>query len=72
MGRSDADVLKNGIVAIDMSLPEEENQEFVEQKLDGIRASIKEIADEIDTISEESLEGWKEHCSDTLEGMTVL
>jgi uncharacterized membrane protein YccC len=67
-----SDVLKNKLAAINMYLPEEENQELVEQELNGIRASIEDIADEVENISEESIEGWKEHYSGAVERTTNL
>jgi uncharacterized membrane protein SirB2 len=67
-----SDVLKNKLAAINMYLPEEENQELVEQELNGIRTSIEDIADEVENISEESIEGWKEHYSGAVERTTNL
>ena len=67
-----SDVLKNKLAAINMDLPEEENQEMVKQELDGIRSSIEDIASEIENISEESIEGWKEHYSGAVERTTNL
>ena len=67
-----SDVLKNKLAAINMYLPEEENQEMVKQELDGIRNSIEEIADEVDNISTESIEGWKDHYSGAVERTTDL
>lgn len=67
-----SDVLKNKLAAINMYLPEEENQELVEQELEGIRTSIEDIAREVEDLSEESLEGWKDHYSDALERTTDL
>lgn len=56
-----ADVVKNKLAAISMYLPEEEHQEMVQQELDGIRSSIEDIAEEVDSLSESSLRGWKDH-----------
>ena len=67
-----SDVLKNKLAAINMYLPEEENQEMVKQELDGIRSSIEDIASEVESISEESIEGWKEHYSGAVERTTRL
>ena len=67
-----SDVLKNKLAVINMYLPEEENQELVEQELDGIRTSIEDIATEIENISEESIEGWKAHYSEAVERTTNL
>jgi uncharacterized membrane protein SirB2 len=67
-----SDVLKNKLAAINMYLPEEENQELVEQELNGIRTSIEDIAEEVENISEESIEGWKEHYSGAVERTTNL
>jgi hypothetical protein len=67
-----SDVLKSKLVAINMYLPEEENQEMVEQELDGIRSSIGDITSEVENLSEESIEGWKEHYSGAVERTTDL
>ncbi len=67
-----SDVLKNKLAAISMYLPEEENQEMVKQELDGIRTSIEDIAGEVENLSEESIEGWKEHYSGAVERTTNL
>jgi len=67
-----SDVLKNKLAAINMYLPEEENQEMVKQELDGIRNSIEDIAGEVENLSEESIEGWKEHYSGAVERTTDL
>ena len=50
--------------SVNMYLPEETDQELVEQELTGIRTSIEDIAGEVENLSEESLEGWKKHYSD--------
>ncbi len=55
-----ADVVKNRLTAIDMYLPEEEDPEMVRQEVDGIRSSIREIAQHVDNLSEETLEDWEE------------
>jgi len=55
-----ADVVKNRLTAIDMYLPEADDPEMVRQEVEGIRASIREIADEVDTLSEETLQAWEE------------
>lgn len=67
-----SDVLKNKLAAINMYLPENESQEMVEQELAGIRSSIREIASEVESLSAESLEGWKQHYGETLERTTDL
>jgi hypothetical protein len=67
-----SDVLKNKLAAINMYLPEEENQALVEQELDGIRTSIEDIAEEVETLSEESIEGWKERYSGAVARTTDL
>jgi hypothetical protein len=67
-----SDVLKNKLAAINMYLPEDADEEMVKQELDGVRASIEDIADEIENISEESIEGWKEHYSGAVERTTNL
>ncbi|WP_232798254.1 hypothetical protein [Salinibacter altiplanensis] len=67
-----SDVLKNKLAAINMYLPEETDQELVEQELTGIRTSIEDIANEVEHLSEESLEGWKEHYSDAIDRTTDL
>jgi hypothetical protein len=55
-----ADVVKNRLTAIDMYLPEAEDPEMVRQQVEGIRASIREIAEEVDSLSEETLQAWEE------------
>ena len=67
-----SDVLKNKLAAINMYLPEEENQVLVQQEVDAIRTSIEDIADEVDSISGESIEGWKERYSGAVERTTDL
>jgi hypothetical protein len=62
-----ADVVKNRLTAIDMYLPEEDDPEMVRQEVDGIRQSIREIADHVDTLSEETLEDWEETYDEALE-----
>mgnify|MGYP006435154129 CR=1 FL=1 len=52
-----ADVVKNRLTAIDMYLPEE---------VDGIQQSIREIAEHVDNLSEETLEDWEETYSEAL------
>jgi len=61
-----ADVVKNRLTAIDMYLPEEEDPEMVRQEVDGIRQSIREIADHVDNLSEETLEDWEEKYDEAL------
>ena len=61
-----ADVVKNRLTAIDMYLPEGEDPEMVRQEVDGIRASIREIATHVDTLSEETLEDWEEKYDEAL------
>lgn len=67
-----SDVLKNKLTAINMYLPDDESQEMVEKEVNGIRASIKDIADEVESLSEESLEGWKDRYEDPLRRTTDL
>jgi hypothetical protein len=67
-----SDVLKSKLAAINMYLPEEENQEMVEQELDGIRSSIGDITSEVENLSEESIEGWKEYYNGAVERTTDL
>jgi len=55
-----ADVVKNRLTAIDMYLPEADDPEMVRQEVEGIRASIQEIAEEVDSLSEETLQAWEE------------
>ena len=62
-----ADVVKNRLAAIDMYLPEDEDPEMVRQEVDGIRTSIREIAEHVDNLSEETLEDWAETYSEALE-----
>jgi hypothetical protein len=62
-----ADVVKNRLTAIDMYLPEEDDPEMVRQEVDGIRTSIREIAEEVDTLSEETLADWEDTYSEALQ-----
>jgi hypothetical protein len=55
-----ADVVKNRLTAIDMYLPEADDPEMVRQEVEGVRASIQEIAEEVDSLSEETLQAWEE------------
>lgn len=66
-----ADVVKNQLTAIDMYLPTEE-QTIVRQELDGIRASIERIAEEVDTLSEESIHRWKRKYDGAIRRTTTL
>ena len=61
-----ADVVKNRLTAIDMYLPEAEDPEMVRQEVEGIRTSIREIADHVDTLSEETLQDWEEKYDEAL------
>jgi hypothetical protein len=62
-----ADVVKNRLTAIDLYLPEGEEPEMVRQEVDGIRQSIREIAEHVDTLSEETLEDWEETYEEALQ-----
>jgi hypothetical protein len=62
-----ADVVKNRLTAIDMYLPEEDDPEMVRQEVDGIRTSIREIAQHVDNLSEETLEDWEEKYGEALQ-----
>lgn len=55
-----ADVVKNRLTAIDMYLPEGQDPEMVRQEVEGVRSSIREIAEHVDTLSEEALQDWEE------------
>ena len=61
-----ADVVKNRLTAIDMYLPEGEDPEMVRQEVEGIRTSVREIADHVDALSEETLQDWEEKYDETL------
>jgi len=66
-----ADVVKNQLTAIDMYLPSE-NQTIVRQELDGIRASIECITQEVDTLSEETIHRWKRKYDGAIRRTTTL
>lgn len=66
-----SDVVKNQLAVIDMYLPAEQRA-IVEEELDGIRTSIHTIAQEVDSISEDSIEEWKEKYGETLATSTDL
>ena len=61
-----ADVVKNRLTAIDMYLPEADDPEMVRQEVEGIRTSIREIAEHVDTLSEETLQDWEEKYDEAL------
>jgi len=61
-----ADVVKNRLTAIDMYLPEGEDPEMVRREVNGIRTSIREIAEHVDNLSEETLEDWEEKYDEAL------
>lgn len=63
-----ADVIKNRLTAIDMYLPQDDDPELLRREVEGIRTSIREISDEVDTLSEESLEAWEERYEEALQG----
>ena len=67
-----ADVVKNRLTAIDMYLPEAEDPEMVRQEVEGIRTSIREIADHVDALSEETLQDWEEKYDEALRRTTDL
>ena len=54
-----ADVVKNKLSVIEMYLPDEEEQDVVAAQLEGIHDSIEQISEEVDTLSEESIDDWK-------------
>lgn len=62
-----ADVVKNRLTAIDMYLPEGEDPEMVRREVNGIQQSIREIAEHVDTLSEETLEDWEEKYDEALQ-----
>ncbi len=66
-----ADVIKNRLTAIDMYLPQDDDPELLRREVEGIRTSIREIANEVDTLSEESLEAWEERYEEALQGTPV-
>jgi hypothetical protein len=66
-----ADVIKNRLTAIDMYLPQDDDPELLRQEVEGIRRSIREIAEEVDTLSEESLEAWEERYDEALQSAPV-
>lgn len=66
-----ADVVKNQLTAIDMYLPPED-QTIVRQELDGIRASIGRITQEVDSLSEESIHDWKTKYDGAIRRTTTL
>lgn len=54
-----SDVVKNKLAVIDMYLPENNEQEIVEEQLEGIQETIDQISIHVDTLSEESIKDWK-------------
>lgn len=61
-----ADVVKNRLTTIDMYLPEDEDPEMVRQEVTGIQQSIREIAEHVDNLSEETLQDWEETYDEAL------
>lgn len=61
-----ADVVKNRLAAINMYLPEDEEPEMVRQEVEGIQQSIREIAEHVDNLSEETLQDWEETYDEAL------
>ena len=53
-----ADVVKNKLSVIDMYLPEEQ-EAIVEEEIDGIRGTIRQISRNVDSLSEETIQDWK-------------
>ena len=54
-----SDVVKNQLAVIQASLPEERRREKYDIFFEGIEESIAEIAERVDSLSEESIEEWK-------------
>lgn len=67
-----ADVVKNQLAVIDLYLPEDEEQAMVEEELNGIKDSLREISAEVDALSDERLRDWKEQYPEALENATQL
>lgn len=66
-----ADVVKNHLTAIDLYLPAE-NEAMVRQEIEGIRASIRHITEEVDSLSEESIHDWKRKYDGAIRRTTSL
>lgn len=67
-----SDVVKNELAIIRASLPAGEEREQYDIFFDGIEESIEEIAERVDSLSEESLRDWKSEYREALENATVI
>ena len=66
-----SDVIKNQLAVMQMYLPRE-NEEIVEAELEGIKASINQVSEQVDTLSEEALPEWKTHYHEAVGNATTL
>lgn len=66
-----SDVVKNQLAVMRMYLPRE-NDQIVEAELKGIKASIDQISEQVDALSEESLTEWKTHYREAVTNATTL
>lgn len=62
-----ADVVKNRLAAIEMTLPQNEDPEMVRQEVEAVREGIREIATHVDNLSVESLKDWEARYEGVLE-----
>ena len=66
-----SDVVKNQLAVVQMYLPRE-NEEIVEAELKGIKASISQVSEQVDALSEETLSEWKTHYHEAVSNATTL
>jgi uncharacterized protein HemX len=68
-----ADRVKNHLAVLHMYLPDEgEDARLAQQELDGMYESIDEIAEQMDTISEKSIQEWRGHYAEAVDNATDL
>lgn len=67
-----SDVVKNQLAVIRASLPAGEDREQYDIYFDGIEDSIEEIAERVDSLSEESIEDWKSEYREAVSNATVI
>lgn len=67
-----SDVVKNQLAVIRASLPSDEDREQYDIYFDGIEDSIEEIAERVDSLSEESIEDWKSEYREAVANATAI
>ena len=68
-----ADRVKNQLAVINMYLPQgRESAKVAQRELDAVHDSIDLIAEQVDSISEESIRDWRRHYAEAVENATTL